>query len=334
MIPAYRATRTIAAVVSEALQYADDVIVVDDGCPDGTGRAVRAAFGSHASVQLMTRALNGGVGAAMKTGMGRALEMGADIIVKLDADGQMDPSFIPTMVQLFDSDPSLVCIKGNRFFDARVLHLMPKVRLVGNAFLSLMVKFASGYWNSLDPTNGYLAFKADLLRALPWTAFAESYFFEMSVLCELGIHRLPILELEMPTIYTSAPSSLSIRKVFLDFPPRLLRAALKRFVAQYLVFDINLGTLYAVFGSGLLLFGLSFGGYEWVQGLITNTPRATGTIMLAALPTLMGFQLLLNALMYDVQFSRGTQHELGVNTLQRAFSQMGISPQSRRERTP
>jgi hypothetical protein len=177
-----------------------------------------------------------------------------------------------------------------------------------------------------------LAFKAELLKALPWETFADSYFFELSVLCELGIRRLPVLELEMPTIYTSAPSSLSIRKVFLDFPPRLMRATARRLIAQYFIFDINLGTLYTVFGSGLLLFGLIFGIYEWVEGLVTNTPRATGTIMLAALPTLMGFQLLLNALMYDVQFSRGTQHELGVNTLQRALARRGDRVSSRGER--
>lgn len=332
VIPAYRAAGSVVAVVSDALEYADSVVVVDDACPERCGVALRAAYGGNADVHIISREKNGGVGAAMKTGIERAFEIGADVIIKLDADGQMDPSFIPTMVRLFEHDPTLVCIKGNRFFDARVLRLMPKVRLFGNAILSLMAKFASGYWNSLDPTNGYLAFKAELLKALPWETFADSYFFELSVLCELGIRRLPVLELEMPTIYTSAPSSLSIRKVFLDFPPRLMRATARRLIAQYFIFDINLGTLYTVFGAGLLLFGLIFGIYEWVEGLVTNTPRATGTIMLAALPTLMGFQLLLNALMYDVQFSRGTQHELGINTLQRTLARHGDRVSSRGER--
>jgi hypothetical protein len=117
----------------------------------------------------------------------------------------------------------------------------------------------------------------------------------------------------MPTIYTSAPSSLSIGRVILDFPPRLLRLTLRRWLLQYFVFDVNLASLYAVFGSLLLLFSIVFGAYEWVESYVTHVGRATGTVMLVVLTFLMGFQLLLNALMCDVQFSRGTRHELMVN---------------------
>jgi hypothetical protein len=140
----------------------------------------------------------------------------------------------------------------------------------------------------------------------------------MSVLCELGLKRLPILELEMPTIYTSAPSSLSISRVMREFPPRLLRLMLRRLLVQYFVFDVNLGTIYFVCGFLLALFGTVFGVFEWFQGRATGLPVTTGTIMLAVLPFLMGFQLLLNALMYDVQFSQKTHHELEVG-LRRRF---------------
>ena len=313
VIPTYKASGTIVAVVSQALQYVSAVIVVDDACPEGSGAVAREAFAGNPAVRVVVRDSNGGVGAAMKTGIAHALEAGAEIIVKIDADGQMDPSFIPLMTRLFEEDPSLVAVKGNRFFQAQVLEAMPKARLFGNAVLSLMAKFASGYWNTIDPTNGYLAFNGPLLELLPWQTFSDSYFFEMSVLCELGLRRLPLVELEMPTIYTSAPSSLSIGRVILDFPPRLLKFTLRRLLLQYFVFDVNLGSLYAVVGSFLVLFSLVFGAYEWIQSYVTHVGRATGTVMLVVLTFLMGFQLLLNALMCDVQFSRGTRHELLVN---------------------
>ena len=313
VIPSYRAASTIVAVVESALRYVDVVVVVDDACPERSGDVARAAYAGNVAVVVIDRESNGGVGAAMKTGIGYALEAGAGIIVKIDADGQMDASFIPGIQGLFQDDASLVAVKGNRFFQAQVLEEMPKARLFGNAVLSIMAKFASGYWNTIDPSNGYLAFRAPLLAMLPWREFADSYFFEMSVLCELGLRRLPLVELEMPTIYTSAPSSLSIGRVILDFPPRLVRLTLRRWLLQYFVFDVNLGSLYAVFGSLLLLFGVVFGAYEWVESYVTHVGRATGTVMLAVLTFLMGFQLLLNALMCDVQFSRGTRHELMVN---------------------
>ncbi|HTU68868.1 MAG TPA: glycosyltransferase family 2 protein [Candidatus Baltobacteraceae bacterium] len=313
VIPAYRAARTVVEVVQQALLYADEVIVVDDACPEGSGAAVAAAYGDDARVHVVLRSRNGGVGAATKSGIDAALQRGADVIVKLDADGQMDAAFIGDIRELFLENPSLAYVKGNRFFDSGALRKMPKVRFLGNAILSLMAKWASGYWNIIDPTNGYVAFKAPVLQVLDWRSFGNSYFFELSVLCELGLKRLPIAELEMPTIYTSAPSSLSLTRVIFEFPPRLVRALAKRILLQYFIFDVNLGTIYFVVGTLLALFGLIFGGFEWVQSIITNVPRATGTVMLAVLPFLMGFQLLLNALMYDVQFSPRTQHELKVH---------------------
>ncbi len=242
----------------------------------------------------------------MKTGIAFCMEHGAGVIVKLDADGQMDPAFVPVIGGVFETDPTLVCVKGNRFFDSSVMLRMPKRRLFGNAVLSILVKFASGYWNLVDPTNGYVAFNARLLAAVPWRSFADSYFFEISVLCELGLRRLPILELEMPTIYNGAPSSLSIPKVLWEFPPRLLRLTLRRILLQYFVFDVNLASLYLAFGALLLLGGGAWGAYQWIVSSVTHVSRSTGTVMLAVLPFLMGFQLVLNALMVDVQFAQKT----------------------------
>ena len=306
VIPAFRAAATIADVVARALAYASDVVVVDDACPEGSGAVVRAAFPDTANVHVLQRERNGGVGAAMKTGIAFCMEHGAGVIVKLDADGQMDPAFVPVIGGVFETDPTLVCVKGNRFFDSSVMLRMPKRRLFGNAVLSILVKFASGYWNLVDPTNGYVAFNARLLAAVPWRSFADSYFFEISVLCELGLRRLPILELEMPTIYNGAPSSLSIPKVLWEFPPRLLRLTLRRILLQYFVFDVNLASLYLAFGALLLLGGGAWGAYQWIVSSVTHVSRSTGTVMLAVLPFLMGFQLVLNALMVDVQFAQKT----------------------------
>lgn len=318
VIPAYRAAGTIVSVVEQALEHADCVVVVDDACPQHSGSVVELAYAGNTSVRVLVRERNGGVGAAMKTGIEHCLNEGADAIVKLDADGQMDPAFIPIIRDLLANDPSLVCVKGNRFFDASAIDRMPKKRLFGNAVLSLLAKFASGYWNVIDPTNGYLAFSGSLLSLLPWRSFADSYFFEISVLSELGLKRLPILELEMPTIYNAAPSSLSIPRVLFEFPPKLLRLTLRRILVQYFVFDLNLGSIYMLLGMLLLLAGAAWGTYQWIDSSITHVPRSTGTVMLAVLPVLMGFQLLLNALMYDVQFAQKTSQELLVN-LHRRF---------------
>lgn len=310
VIPAYRARKSVCDVVRRGLRYADAVIVVDDGCPEGSGDAVNQAFGAHPSVYVIKRARNGGVGAATKTGLQKALDLGADVIVKVDADDQMDLSYLPSIVELFENDPNLAFVKGNRFFDPRVLRRMPAVRLLGNSGLSLFAKFASGYWNILDPTNGYLAFSGRLLPAVNWQNFANCYFFEMSALCELGLKRANIAEMEMDTIYGQESSSLCISRALFTFPRKLAWLFLRRVMLQYFIFDVNLGSLYIMLGLALCAFGAGFATFEWIQSALTGIPRTTGTVMLAVLPFLMGFQLVLNALLYDVQFAAKSTREL------------------------
>jgi glycosyltransferase involved in cell wall biosynthesis len=310
IIPTYKARATICDVVRKALRYTDAVVVVDDACPEGSAEAVVAAFRGHPSVHVIRRAKNGGVGAATKTGIEKALELDADVIVKVDADGQMDVTYIPSIVELFAKDQNLAFVKGNRFFDPRVLSKMPAIRLFGNSWLSLFTKFASGYWNILDPTNGYIAFSGQLLPAVNWRNFADCYFFEISILCELGLKRANIAEMEMTTIYGEESSSLSIPRTLLSFPPKLFTFFVRRLLLQYFIFDINLGSIYILLGFLLCGFGGGLAAFEWVQSLLTHLPRTTGTVMLAVLPFLMGFQLVLNALLYDVQFGPKSSREL------------------------
>ena len=310
VIPAYKARSTVCDVVRGVLPYVDSVIVVDDACPEGSGEAVEAAFRAHSRIAVIKRSRNGGVGAATKSGIERALELGADVIVKIDADGQMDVSRIPEIVSLIAADPNVALVKGNRFFDSEIVRRMPPARLFGNSWLSLFVKFASGYWNILDPTNGYLAFNGSVLPSVNWRGFADCYFFEISVVCEFGLRQAQIVEMQMETIYGDGRSSLSIPRTLLSFPPKLVRLFLRRLLMQYFLFDVNLGSLYILFGFLLCVGSAGFLAFEWAQSAVTGIPRTTGTVMLGVLPFLMGFQLLLNALLYDVQFGPRSLREL------------------------
>jgi glycosyltransferase involved in cell wall biosynthesis len=316
VIPAYRAAATVCDVVRDVLQYCDAVVVVDDACPEHSGDRVAAEFAHEPAVHVVRHERNGGVGRAMKSGFAECLRLGASVIIKTDADGQMDAGYIPRFIELFEADPDLIYIKGNRFANVAVLSRMPRLRLFGNAVLSLLVKFSSGYWNLLDPTNGYVAFNGLALAEMELERFADSYFFEISVLCELGLKNAHIAELEMTTIYGNEQSSLSIRKVALEFPPRLLALFLRRILLRYFVFDVNLGTLYLVFGTLLTLVAGVLGVYEWVQSARLGIPRPTGTIMLVVVTALIGVQLFLNALMYDVQYAPRSEH---VFALRRPF---------------
>jgi hypothetical protein len=239
------------------------------------------------------------VGGAVKTGGGEALARGADVVVKMDGDGQMHAEDLDTLVApLLDGGADFA--KGNRFVDHVALREMPRVRLVGNALLSFAVKAVSGYWNVLDPTNGFVAVRADVLRRLdvPW--LAERYFFETSLLVELNIARARVADVALPARYGDAPSSLRVRRVLATFPWLLLRALLRRFYWRYLIEDFGVVSVGVLLGVPLVLFGTSFGAWHWVLSERTGVPATAGTVFVAALPIILGVQLLLLALVLDV----------------------------------
>ena len=303
VIPTYRARKTIERVVQRALEVADVVIVVDDKCPESSGDLVR---GRDPRVHVIDHETNQGVGGATKTAFAYALRLGADYIVKIDADDQMDTAYVPFMIDVLRRNAEIDLVKGNRFADPATVQTMPAARLIGNAGLTLLVKFSSGYWTIVDPTNGFIAVRADALRQTNVAKLADRYFFETDLLCAFGLRRRVIAELEMPAIYGEERSSLSIPRVLFSFPLKLAARFLRRMIVNYLIVEINVGSLCGLIGIPLLLASIIFGGHEWMVSAREGVPRPTGTIVLALLLFMIGFQLTLQALLYDVQFSTRT----------------------------
>ena len=302
VIPTYRASKTIRRVVERALEVADTVVVVDDGCPEASYRMLDP----HARVRIVHHERNRGVGAATKDGIATALDWGAEYIVKIDADDQMDTSYVPDMIEILDRHPDVDLVKGNRFAALTSVRKMPFARLIGNSGLTFLVKFSSGYWTLVDPTNGFIAVRADAIRQTDLAGLADRYFFEIDLLCAFGLRRRIIAELEMPAIYAGEGSSLSVTHALAAFPGRLLSRFLRRFLLNYLVFEINVASFCVMLGLPMLIAGITFGGIEWWHSIATGVPRTTGIVILALLLFMLGFQLTLQALLYDVQFSPRT----------------------------
>lgn len=297
VIPTYNASTTIGRVISATAPFVDLVIVVDDGSTDDSAAIVERA--ATEKVRLVRHTVNCGVGAAVLTGYRTALELGADVIVKLDADDQMDPSFIPELVRpILRGEADYV--KGNRFLHLTQLRQMPAVRLIGNLGLSLLVKIASGYWSIFDPTNGFTAIHRQLLPMLLNGDVDHGFFFEISMLTELGLHRAAVRDVYIPARYPNTGSHLSELRALLTFPAKLFKRAARRFWVQYVVRDFGLVPLFAAAGTSLILAGSGYGAYHWVHAASANMVTPPGTVMLAALPILLGFLLVLQALLLDV----------------------------------
>ncbi len=304
MLPAYRAAATIGAVIGRIPAEVRHVIVVDDASPDDVRAAVSAT--GDPRVLLISHESNRGVGGAMKTGFTRALELGADIVIKIDSDGQMDPALIPEFVApLLDGRADLA--KGNRFADLAFVSAMPPLRRAGNLVLSFLVKMASGYWSLFDPCNGYIAISRGLLEGIRRGRLADRYFFEISLLCESYRARGVIVDVAMHPRYGDEVSSLSPMRSLVEFSWRLLARTARRIGFAYFLRDFNVVSVFISAGVPLMAFGVLWSLYNWYLSWAANVVASTGTVMIGTLAIILAFQLLLQAVALDVQNEPGRQ---------------------------
>jgi glycosyltransferase involved in cell wall biosynthesis len=298
VVPSYKVRRHVLDLLSRIGPEVARIYVVDDACPEGSGDWVQSQC-HDPRVRVLRHAVNQGVGGAVMTGYRAAVEDGADIIVKVDGDGQMDPALIPAFVAPLAAGEADYT-KGNRFHDLDGIRVMPPMRLFGNAVLSLMSKLSTGYWNLFDPTNGYTALHASVARQLPLGKISQRYFFETDLLFRLNILRAVVMDVPMQACYGDEVSNLKISRVMGEFLWKHLRNGCKRVFYNYYLRDLSLASLQLPLGLLLLLLGTGFGLYSWASAAQRGVEASAGTVMLAALPILMGVQFLLAFLGQDI----------------------------------
>jgi|SRR5688572_20573887 len=300
VIPAFRVEREIEEVLGKVPPEVDTIIVVDDASPDGLVERVSAH--PDRRIRLVRHSRNQGVGAATVSGILTALETKHDIIVKCDGDGQMDPRDVPDLVDPIVADVADYA-KGSRFHHSRELGTMPRLRFIGNIGLTFLTKVASGYWHILDPVNGFFALRATTAVRLPLGNLSKRFFFESDLLIHLNIHEARVIDVPLPARYGTETTNLSIASACLNFPPRLIWGLFRRLFWRYLFYDVSPVAIFALLGLFLVAFGLIFGTYEWITHAIRGVETPAGTVMTAVLPLIFGFQLLLQAVVLDIQAS-------------------------------
>lgn len=297
-IPCYKVTRHVLEVIQAIGPEVEAIYAVDDACPDGSGRFIEE-HNRDPRVRVLYNPENRGVGGAIVTAYQAAMADRMDIVVKIDGDGQMNPALLPSFVRpLLQGRADYT--KGNRFFRPESVQGMPPVRLFGNAMLSFLTKLSCGYWNVMDPTNGYTAVRTSVLAELPLDKLEKRYFFETDMLFRLNTVRAVVKDIPMDSLYADEESNLKVGRVLPEFLKKHISRLWRRYVYNYLVRDFNVGTLYSLSGVLLLLAGTAFGTWHWVSGNFNSHPATSGTVMLAALPVLIGIQSLIAFLHYDV----------------------------------
>ena len=298
VIPSYKVKNQILSVISNIGKEVFRIYVVDDKCPENSGEFVQKNC-KDKRVKVLFHKVNQGVGGAMVTGYKQAIDDEVTIVVKIDGDGQMDPHLLKFFIKpILDGQADYT--KGNRFFNLEFLRKMPPLRIFGNAGLSLVSKISSGYWDVMDPTNGYTAIHTNVLKVLQLEKIDKRYFFESDMLFRLNTIRALVFDIPMIAKYEDEKSNLKVSRILFEFPLKHLNRFFKRIFYNYILRDFNFGTLNLFFGLALILFGASFGIYNWMYSYRVGQSSPTGTIMLSTLLIILGFQMLLFFVNYDM----------------------------------
>ena len=297
IVPCYKVKAHISRVIARAPDWIEGIVCVDDACPENSGDFIEEAK-ADARVRVVRLPQNRGVGGATLAGYAEADRLGARILVKVDGDDQMDLSYLAQLVApiiLGEADYA----KGNRFTSISHLQAMPPVRVFGNAALSFAAKVSTGYWNVFDPTNGFTAIESSVARRVMEKSVSQRFFFETDLLYHLGTLRAVVRDVPMPARYGDEVSNIRISAIIGPFAGKHLTNFLQRILGQYFVRDFNVATLEMLAGLFLFGFGMIY-GLHWLAVRDVHQAASAGVVMMAALPVLIGVQLLLQAMNFDV----------------------------------
>ena len=297
VMPTFKSKDQVLEVLRNIGPEVDRIIVVDDACPMHTGSHVEQ-HSDDERVTVLYHEENQGVGGACITGFKHAIEIGATIVVKLDSDGQMDPGLIRLFIAPIEAG-NADYTKGNRFYQLDYLRSMSTVRIIGNAGMSFFNKLASGYWDIMDPTNGYVAVHAKVLQQLPLDKISKRFFFESDMLFRLSIERAKIQDIPTRAIYGEESSNLNVVHSLLVFPASFAKRFVKRIFYNYFLRDFSIASVNLLFGSVISLIAVGHGTRVYLGNMAKGIETPTGTIMIIMMAVLIGFQLLLSFINYD-----------------------------------
>ena len=288
VIPVYNIGNKITQLISKIPGFVDLVIVIDDDCPLNTGKILEQHKSKFDKLKVLYNQKNLGVGGAVKKGYVESLKNNIDIVVKLDGDGQMDPSEIKKIINPLIGNYGYS--KGNRFLEQNPIPNYPASRFYGNIFLSFMSKLSSGYWNIYDPINGFTAIKCEILKKINLDKIDNKYFFESDMLFHLYFLRVKIKDVPVKIIcFKDQIQNLNVFKETFNFFFKNISRTLTRIKKTYLSNNFTIGSFFLIFSILFSLFFIFYGGTSWYKFSITlNDYAPTGVVMFSSISLLLG----------------------------------------------
>ena len=303
VVPAYNEEKLIAKTMTSIPDLVDRIIVVNDASTDRTGKIVEEVAERDSRICHIEHNLNKGVGGAIVTGYKRARDLEVDITVVMAGDAQMDPKdFINIIEPVAAGNADYT--KGNRLFYGDAWNMIPHHRYLGNSFLSLMTKIASGYWHIADSQSGYTAISLLVLRRIKLDEIYKRYGMPNDLLIKLNQYDFRVSDVNIRPLYNvGEKSGIKLIEVIPKITWLLFKGFWQRLFKKYVIKDFH--PLIFFYILSFVLLGASVPltirlFYLWA--LRGNIPDMNAMALIFTL--ISGLQTLFFGMWFDMEYNK------------------------------
>lgn len=306
VVPCHNEENQIRQVLETMPDFVDKIIVIDDKSSDKTIEVVERMQIADERILFLKHAKKLGTGAARISGLKKCLETNADLICLLDGDGQMDINELPNLIEpIIEGNADIV--KGNRFFSGEAWEQMPRVRYLGNAFLSLLTKIVSGYWHIADFQSGYIVIKREIIELIDLEHLYKSYGFPNDLLIHANIYNAKVVDVPIKPIYRiGEKSGIRYEKIIPSIGWLLFRRFFWRLKEKYIIRDFHPLVFFYFFGLMLLLISIPLTIRFFLRWYIDGrVPEITSLALMFVL--ISGFQFIFFAMWFDMNSNKNNE---------------------------
>ncbi len=176
---------------------------------------------------------------------------------------------------------------------------MPRIRLIGNIFLSYLSKLSTGYWEIFDPNNGFIAFNINALKDINFNKADDRFFFETDILFRCSLQNISIRNISIESNYNNHFSSLKPLKEILPFFIKNIKLLSKRIIYQYFLLDFNVGSIELLLSLMFGFLSIFYGFYLIIKSNITNIYSSPGQASFFSIISIISIQFFLSFIFYD-----------------------------------
>jgi len=303
VVPAYNESSQIGKVLSTMPDFVDKIVVVDDASKDDTVDVARQFQDKIGKIEVIQHETNQGVGAAISTGYISARDKAYDVTAVMAGDGQMDPLELGKVIDPV-VDGSADYVKGNRLFYGDAWNMIPHYRYLGNSFLSLITKIASGYWHIADSQSGYTAISLIALKRINLDKIYNDYGMPNDLLIKLNQYDFRVCDVHIRPVYNvGEKSGIKLMRVIPRISWLLFKGFWRRLIFKYVIKDFHPLVFFYLLSFLLLIVSVPLAFrlfYMWAT--YGNIPAINTMALIFTL--ISGLQTLFFGMWFDMEYNK------------------------------